>query len=65
VTPKAIYVEDANVEDAEGKPRRLKQPYVDLDHCVGCRACEFSCPLQERPGMYVTSSGESRSYYRS
>jgi MauM/NapG family ferredoxin protein len=65
VTPKAIYVKDAMVMDAEGKPRTLKQPHVDLNRCVGCGACEFSCPLQERPGVYVTSSGESRSRLRS
>ena len=51
--------------DAESKPRMLKQPYVDLNRCVGCGACEFSCPLQEQPGVYVTSAGESRSRLRS
>jgi ferredoxin len=65
VAPKAIYVKDAVVVDVEGKPRTLKQPYVDRNRCVGCGACEFSCPLQEKPGVYVTSSGESRSRFRS
>jgi ferredoxin len=65
VVPKAIYVKDAVVMDAEGMPRTLKQPHVDLNRCVGCGACEFSCPLQEQPGVYVTSSGESRSRFRS
>lgn len=61
VSPKAIYVKDAEVVDAGGQPRTLKQPYVDLNRCVGCGACEFSCPLQENPGVYLISSGESRS----
>src|ERR1035438_154918 len=28
---------------------------------VGCGACEFACPVRDRPAVYVTSTGESRS----
>ena len=59
VAPKAIHVEDAQVADAQGKPRTIKQPHVDSSRCVGCGACEYACPL-DYPAVYVTSIGESR-----
>lgn len=61
VSPKAIYVEQAEVIDSTGNRKMLKQPRVDPSRCVGCGACEYACPLQERPAVYVTSIGESRS----
>ncbi len=61
VSPKAIYVEEAEVVDSAGRTKTVKQPRVDPSRCVGCGACEYACPLQERPAVYVTSIGESRS----
>ena len=61
VSPKAIYVQEAQVIDSSGNPKTLKQPRVDPSRCVGCGACEYACPLQEKPAVYVTSIGESRS----
>jgi polyferredoxin len=60
-SPKAIYLRPAEVEDAEGNVKNVRQPYLDPARCVGCGACEYACPVQDRPAVYVTSIGESRS----
>lgn len=61
VSPKAIYVQEAEVIDSAGNTKTLKQPRIDPSRCVGCGACEYACPLQDRPAVCVTSIGESRS----
>jgi formate hydrogenlyase subunit 6/NADH:ubiquinone oxidoreductase subunit I len=60
-TPKAIYLRPADVADREGRLRSVRQPYVDPALCVGCGACEHTCPVRDGPAVYVTSVGESRS----
>jgi len=60
-SPKAIYLRPAEVADAAGGARTVRQPYVDPARCVGCGACEYACPVGDRPAVYVTSIGESRS----
>ena len=60
-SPKAIYLQPAEVANAEGHLQQVKQPFVDPHLCVGCGACEYACPVQDRPAVYVTSVGESRS----
>ena len=71
-SPKAIWVEEVEVPLREShygpghaepamKTVRLKRPHVDPSLCIGCGSCEKVCPVQDRPAIYVTSVGESRS----
>ncbi len=59
--PKSIWVEEVDVVDREGHTVHLQRPHVDPRLCIGCGACEKVCPVQDRPAVYVTSVGESRS----
>jgi polyferredoxin len=59
--PKAIWVEEVDAPDRDGRMVHLQRPHVDPRLCIGCGACEKVCPVQDRPAVYVTSVGESRS----
>jgi len=60
-SPKAIYLRPTELIDASGNSKEVQQPYLDPSRCIGCGACEYACPVQDRPAVYVTSVGESRS----
>ncbi len=60
-SPKAIWVEEVDQVDRNGRTVHLQRPHVDPKLCIGCGACEKVCPVQDRPAVYVTSVGESRS----
>lgn len=60
-SPKAIYLEETIIKDRNGKEIKLKLPYVDPKLCWGCGICEYKCPVKDKPAIYVTNIGESRS----
>jgi len=71
-SPKAIWVEEVDVPKRQPKASEdggapamekvhVQRPHVDPSLCIGCGACEKVCPVQDKPAVYVTSVGESRS----
>jgi MauM/NapG family ferredoxin protein len=61
-TPKkAIWLDKVLVKGRDGKEIIVQQPRVDLELCIGCGICEKKCPVVDKPAIYVTSIGETRS----
>ncbi|MBI3601091.1 MAG: 4Fe-4S dicluster domain-containing protein [Nitrospinae bacterium] len=60
-SPKAIWLEDAEVPASDKKTVKVKRPYINPQLCIGCGICEKVCPVQDKPAVYVTSIGETRS----
>ena len=60
VPQKAIWLEEIVNKDKSGTEVRILLPHVDIGRCIGCGKCEKNCPLDDRPAIFVTSSGESR-----
>ena len=60
-SPKSIWFEELTVKDRNGNDVIVKQPHIDLDRCIGCGICEAKCPVGNRPAIYITNIGESRS----
>jgi ferredoxin len=57
---KAIWFEEKEVLTHAGERRRVKQPRVDIELCIGCGICETKCPVQDLPAIRITSANEDR-----
>ena len=71
-SPKAIWAEEVEVpkrDDKYGEKGehaamlmvKVQRPHVDPSLCIGCGACEKVCPIVDKPAVYVTNAGETRS----
>jgi len=71
-SPKAIWAEAVEVPKRDSKYQKegeqaamltvkVQRPHVDPMLCVGCGACEKVCPIVDKPAVYVTNAGETRS----
>ena len=71
-SPKAIWPEEVEVPRRDSKYQKegeqaamltvkVQRPHVDPGLCVGCGACEKVCPIVDKPAVYVTNAGETRS----
>ncbi len=71
-SPKAIWAEEVEIPkrddkyDASGVHAKMlsvkvQRPHIDPSLCIGCGACEKACPVVDKPAVYVTNAGESRS----
>ena len=61
VSPKAIYIEEAEVVNSSGRRLTVQRPVVDPARCIGCGLCENRCPVFDQRAIRVSSVGESRS----
>ncbi len=71
-SPKAIWAEEVTIPKRDDKYTAkgehaamlmvtVKRPHVDPSLCIGCGACEKVCPIVDKPAVYVTNAGETRS----
>jgi len=60
-SPKAIKLVKIEVKLPDGTIKTPVAPVIDTELCIGCGICENKCPVVDKPAIYVTSVGESRS----
>lgn len=60
-SPKSIYLDETDAFRRDGEMVHLKRPVIDPALCIGCGACEYACPIEDKPAISITSIGETRS----
>ncbi len=50
---KAVYLEDAQVQSADGNLKPIKLPHMNRDLCIGCGICEYKCPVNGEAAIRV------------
>jgi len=61
ISPKAIELVKIEVIQPDGTVKTPLAPFINTKLCIGCGICENKCPVVDKPAVYVTSVGESRS----
>jgi polyferredoxin len=50
---KAVYLQEAEVEESQGAVRTIQLPSVDRERCIGCGICEYKCPVNGEAAIRV------------
>jgi polyferredoxin len=59
-SPKAIWLEQAEVRRRDGQMIKVQLPHMDPRLCIGCGICQNRCPVGARAAVVVSSVGETR-----
>lgn len=54
-SPKAIYFKEIKIVNQNREETILKQPHINPQQCIGCSICQYKCPIQDKPAIYITS----------
>ncbi len=53
VSPKAIYVKEAEITTKDNEKLLIQLPFVDSNNCIGCGICSNKCVAESKPAINV------------